>query len=106
MHITDIIKKPVATEKARNLANENNEYVFIVDRRANKIQIREAVEKLFNVKVESVNTLNIKPKAKRFRMSMYKTSALKKAMVKIKRWRKNSSIRRVIDKAVNHKKNI
>ena len=84
MHITDIIKKPVATEKARNLANENNEYVFIVDRRANKIQIREAVEKLFNVKVESVNTLNIKPKAKRFRMSMYKTSALKKAMVKLK----------------------
>ena len=78
MHITDIIKRPVATEKARNLANENNEYVFIVDKRANKIQIREAVEKLFNVKVESVNTLNIKPKAKRFRMSIYKTSALKK----------------------------
>ena len=90
MHITDIIKRPVATEKARNLANENNEYVFIVDRKANKIQIREAVEKLFNVKVESVNTLNIKPKAKRFRMSMYKTAALKKDMVK----------------AVNHKKNI
>ena len=66
MHITDIIKKPVLnTEKARNLF-ENNEYVFIVDRRANKIQIKEAVEKLFNVKVESVNTLNIKPKAKRF----------------------------------------
>ena len=56
MHITDIIKKPVVnTEKARILM-ENNEYVFIVDRKANKIQIREAVEKLFNVKVESVNT--------------------------------------------------
>ena len=85
MHITDIIKKPVLnTEKARNLF-ENNEYVFIVDRRANKIQIKEAVEKLFNVKVESVNTLNIKPKAKRFRMSVYKTSAIKKAMVKLKK---------------------
>ena len=47
MHITDIIKKPVVnTEKARILM-ENNEYVFIVDRKANKIQIREAVEKLF-----------------------------------------------------------
>ena len=81
MHITDIIKKPVLnTEKARNLF-ENNEYVFIVDRRANKIQIKEAVEKLFNVKVESVNTLNIK----RFRMSVYKTSAIKKAMVKLKK---------------------
>ena len=50
MHITDIIKKPVInTEKARNLL-ENNEYVFIVDRRANKLQIKDAVEKLFNVK--------------------------------------------------------
>ena len=85
MTIFDIIKKPVLnTEKARNLF-ENNEYVFIVDRRANKIQIKEAVEKLFNVKVESVNTLNIKPKAKRFRMSVYKTSAIKKAMVKLKK---------------------
>ena len=84
MHITDIIKKPVVnTEKARILM-ENNEYVFIVDKRANKIQIREAVEKLFNVKVESVNTLNIKPKAKRFRMSIYKTSAIKKAIVKLR----------------------
>ncbi len=84
MHITDIIKEPVInTEKARNLM-ENNEYVFIVDRRANKIQIREAVEKLFNVKVERVNTLNIKPKAKRFRMSIYTTSAVKKAVVKLR----------------------
>ena len=84
MHITDIIKKPVATEKARNLANENNEYVFIVDKRANKLQIKDAVEKLFNVKVQGVNTLNIKPKNKRFRMSMYKTAAIKKAIVKLK----------------------
>ncbi len=84
MHITEIIKEPVVnTEKARNLM-ENNEYVFIVDKRANKIQIREAVEKMFNVKVENVNTLNIKPKAKRFRMSVYKTSAIKKAVVRLK----------------------
>ena len=62
MHITDIIKKPVInTEKARTLL-ENNEYVFIVDKRANKLQIKEAVEKLFNVKVQGVNTLNIKIK--------------------------------------------
>lgn len=84
MHITDVIKKPVVnTEKARILL-ENNEYVFIVDRRANKIQVREAVEKLFNVKVESVNTLNIKPKAERFRTSTYKTPTIKKAIVKLK----------------------
>lgn len=84
MHITDIIKRPVNTEKTRNLLEENNEYVFIVDRRANKIEIGKAVEKIFNVKVERVNTLNIKPKAKRFRMSMYKSPALKKAIVKLK----------------------
>ena len=83
MHITEIIKKPVSTEKARNIM-ENNEYVFIVDKRANKIQIREAVEKLFNVKVESVNTINIKPKAKKFRMSIYKTTTKKKAIVKLR----------------------
>ena len=84
MHITDIIKKPVInTEKARNLL-ENNEYVFIVDRRANKLQIKDAVEKLFNVKVQGVNTLNIKSKNKRFRMSTYKTAAIKKAIVKLK----------------------
>lgn len=84
MHITDIIKKPVTnTEKARLLL-ANNEYVFIVDRKANKIQIREAVEKLFNVKVESVNTLVIKSKSKRFRMSVYKTPVIKKAVVKLK----------------------
>lgn len=84
MHITDIIKEPVLnTEKAR-LMMENNEYVFIVDRRANKIQIREAVEKLFNVKVESVNTLNIKPKVVRVRMTTTKTPLIKKAIVKLK----------------------
>lgn len=84
MHITDIIKEPILnTEKAR-LMMENNEYVFIVDRRANKIQIREAVEKLFNVKVESVNTLNIKPKVVRVRMTTTKTPLIKKAIVKLK----------------------
>ena len=84
MHITDIIKKPVInTEKARNLL-ENNEYVFIVDRRAKKLQIKDSVEKLFKEKVQGVNTLNIKPKNKRFRMSMYKTAAIKKAIVKLK----------------------
>ena len=56
MTIFDVIKKPVLnTEKARILLN-SNEYVFICDRRANKLQIKEAVEKLFNVKVVSVNT--------------------------------------------------
>ena len=82
MTIYDIIKKPVYnTEKTRDLLAKN-EYTFFVDRRANKLQIREAVEKLFNVKVESVNTLNIKPKTER--LTVYKTPAIKKAIVKLK----------------------
>ena len=62
MTIYDIIKKPILnTEKARDLMN-TNEYVFVVDKKANKLQIKEAVEKLFSVKVVSVNTLNTKAK--------------------------------------------
>lgn len=83
MTIFDVIKKPVLnTEKARVLMAKN-EYVFIVDRKANKLQIREAVEKLFNVKVLGVNTLNMKPKAARSRLTVYKTAAYKKAIVKL-----------------------
>ena len=83
MTIFDVIKKPVLnTEKARILLN-SNEYVFICDRRANKLQIKEAVEKLFNVKVVCVNTLNMKPTTARSRMTVYKTPAYKKAVVKL-----------------------
>ena len=83
MHITDIIKKPVVnTEKAR-LLMENNEFVFIVDKRANKIQIREAVEKLFNVKVLKVNTINVSGKEKRVGRNIGKTADWKKAIVSI-----------------------
>ena len=79
----DIIKAPIITEKTSELASKNV-ITFSVDIKANKTQIKQAVEKIFNVKVESVNTLNIKPKAKRFRMSIYKTSAIKKAIVKLR----------------------
>ena len=83
MTIFDIIKKPVLnTEKSRILL-DSNEYVFIVDRKANKLQIREAVEKLFDVKVKSVNTLNMKPTTARSRMTVYKAPAYKKAIVKL-----------------------
>jgi len=52
-----IIIRPLQTEKAIRLIEQNNTLTFIVDRRATKKQIKEAVEKLFNVKVEKVNTL-------------------------------------------------
>ena len=61
----DIIKAPVITEKSADLAQNENKYTFRVDPRANKTQIKQAIESIFNVKVESVNTINVKPRKKR-----------------------------------------
>ena len=60
----DIIKAPIITEKSSDLA-KNNVIVFSVDVKANKTQIKQAIEKVFNVKVDSVNTINVKPKKKK-----------------------------------------
>ena len=78
----DIIKAPIITEKSSNL-KLNNTYVFSVDVKANKTQIKDAIEKIFNVKVESVNTLNVKPKKKRVGRYVGKTNKVKKAIVKL-----------------------
>ena len=58
----DIIKAPIITEKSSDLAQNKNTFVFSVDVNANKTQIKQAIEKIFNVKVESVNTINVKSK--------------------------------------------
>lgn len=79
----DIIKAPIITEKSSSLA-ANNVITFSVDTRANKTQIKQAVEKIFNVKVESVNTVNVKPKKKRVGRYVGKTNKVKKAIVKLK----------------------
>ena len=60
----EIIKAPVITEKSQ-LAKEAGQYTFKVDPRANKTEIKSAIEKLFNVKVASIKTLNEKPKKRR-----------------------------------------
>ena len=59
-----IIKKPVITEKMTAISEKLNRYAFIVDKRANKIQIKEAVEALYGVKVTAVNTMNYEGKSK------------------------------------------
>lgn len=59
LNIDDVIRRPVITEK-NTLLMEQNQYTFVVAPEANKIQIREAVEKLFNVRVKAVNTLTVK----------------------------------------------
>ncbi len=79
----DIIKAPIITEKSSTLA-QNNTYVFSVDIRANKTQIKDAIEKIFSVKVENVNTINVKPKKKRVGRYAGKTQRVKKAIVKLK----------------------
>ncbi len=79
----DIVKKPVITEKTEILRRDYNKYTFEVSPKANKIEIRKAIETLFNVKVESVSTINVKPVTKRHGMKLYKTQAKKKAIVKL-----------------------
>jgi large subunit ribosomal protein L23 len=79
----DIIKKPIVTEKTEELRRAYNKYTFEVSPKANKIEIRKAVETIFGVKVEEVATMNIKPVTKRHGMRLYKTQAKKKAIVKL-----------------------
>ena len=83
-HITDVLKKPVLTEKSLLLQQNENKYTFDVDVTANKIEVKQAVEKMFDVKVESVNIMNVKPKTKRMGRYVGKTKRRKKAIVKLK----------------------
>lgn len=76
----DIIVAPVITEKS-TLASENNQVIFKVAPGATKPQIKEAVERLFNVEVKAVNTINRQGKLKRFRGIPGRQNAIKKAVV-------------------------
>lgn len=82
-HITDVLKKPVLTEKSMTLSAEENKYTFDVDVNANKIEIKQAIEAMFGVKVESVNVMNVKPKKKRMGRYEGKTNRRRKAIVKL-----------------------
>lgn len=66
LHPLEVIIRPLITEKATRIGGENK-YAFEVQRSANKVQIKEAVEKGFNVRVTSVNVLNVKGKPRRVR---------------------------------------
>ncbi len=76
----DIIKRPVITERSTDLMTDKK-YTFEVDVRANKTQIKDAVEEIFEVKVSNVNTMNYKGKAKRFGRYTGFTARRKKAIV-------------------------
>ena len=80
MEARDIIIRPVLTEKSyQGIADKK--YVFVVDKRANKTQIKFAVEEIFGVKVDKVNTVNCRGKKKRMGRYEGYTSAYKKAIV-------------------------
>lgn len=78
----DILIKPVISEKA-NILREQNKYVFVVRKDATKIQIKEAVRKLFNVTVVGCTTMNVKGKSKRTRGIPGFTASYKKAIVRV-----------------------
>ncbi len=83
MHLYEVLKRPVLTEKSLQLADEQNQYVFEVDRRANKVQVKQAVEARFGVTVTNVRIINMKPKTRRrsLRQTAVRKTAWKKAIV-------------------------
>ena len=79
-----IVRRPLITEKAIHYNEQQNTVVFRVDTRANKLQIKQALEALFQVKILKVNTLNIQGKKKRVRMREGKRPDWKKAYVTLR----------------------
>ncbi len=79
----EIIKAPVITEKAANTAQVEGKYVFKVDPKASKTEIKQAIEKIFKVKVVEISTINEKPKKKRVGRYSGLTNRSKKAIIKL-----------------------
>ena len=79
----DVLVAPIVSEKSYGLLDEGK-YTFVVDPRANKTEIKIAVEQIFGVKVESVNTMNRKGKARRTRFGVGRRKDTKRAIVTLK----------------------
>ena len=82
MDARDIIKRPVITERSTDLMAEKK-YTFVVDTKANKTQVKDAVEEIFGVEVEKVNIMNYKGKFKRMGRFGGYTNKRRKAIVKL-----------------------
>jgi large subunit ribosomal protein L23 len=81
MNVYQVLKRPILTEKS-DYQRDENQYVFEVDRKANKLQIKEAVEIIFDVEVLKVNTMVMKPKQRRLGRKIIQTRpAWKRAVV-------------------------
>ena len=79
----DVIIKPIISEQSYALIDEGK-YTFEVDTRSNKTEIKQAIEQIFNVKVDSINTLNRAGKTRRTRFGMGKRKDTKRAIVSLK----------------------
>lgn len=86
--IYDIILEPLITEKISQATQTANQYGFKVHSRANKKEIKSAIEKIFNVHVEAVNTVNVGGKWRRVRFQPGQTSDWKKAIVTVRKGEK------------------
>jgi large subunit ribosomal protein L23 len=83
MHLYDVLRRPLITEKSTALQAQNK-YAFEIADRANKLMIRQAVEKAFKVKVAGVNVVTMRGKTRRVGRRMIKTEPWKKAIVTLK----------------------
>lgn len=81
MHVYEVLRRPVVTEKTSKQAASLNQYTFEVDSRANKMQVREAVEAAFSVTVLKVNIMTMPGKTRRFGRRVTRTPSWKKAVV-------------------------
>ena len=83
MNKWEIIKGPIITEKSNDLLENEGKYVFKVALEANKVEIKQAIEEIFNVKVVDINTVRVLPKRRRVGKYEGYRSAYKKAIVKL-----------------------
>ncbi len=81
--LAGVLSAPIISEKSAIIADKSNQFVFKVNKTATKLQIKHAVELMFEVKVDTVRVLNVKGKIKRFGRSLGKRSDWKKAYVKL-----------------------
>lgn len=79
----DIIIRPIITEKSMKNMEADNKVTFEVAKGSNKTQVKMAIEEIFNVKVEQVNVVNVRPKTKKMGKYVGKTNHVKKAIVKL-----------------------
>lgn len=79
-----VIKRPHISEKGHEYTQEHNTYVFRVDREATKTDIRKAIEDIWGVKIQSIRTINVPKKTRRYGRAVGQTASWKKALVRLR----------------------